>query len=411
MDKWLLLLWPPLLLPHAAGDPSLELAKARLLQALGLESAPHRGSRLPVVPDHMAKLFSKWQDNEGAFLTTGAAADTVRSHTPWGPDREAQTGGARFRFNVSSNPDESLLGAELRLFRLPAEPSECPVTGVELVRVYEVLRPATRKLGEAHLRLLDTRAISSKGWLALDVLPAVRRWLVGEPNHGLYVQVVDARTGASNSSRILLRRERHSERYWAPRRPVLVTYSADGKTTPKRVRRGARRRKQPQGKQGRDACRRHSLRIEFSHVGWNDWIVAPPSYEAYYCHGTCPFPMPDHLNSTNHAIVQSLVNSMRASKVPGACCVPTDLSPVSLLYVDAFERVVLKNYQDMVVQGCGCRNPAESSDASGIGAKVVGRGSEMGCSKRCDALGAALTAGSLDTVPKAMASTGKRTSF
>lgn len=355
MDKWLLLLWPPLLLPHAAGDPSLELAKARLLQALGLESAPHRGSRLPVVPDHMAKLFSKWQDNEGAFLTTGAAADTVRSHTPWGPDREAQTGGARFRFNVSSNPDESLLGAELRLFRLPAEPSECRATGVELVRVYEVLRPATRKLGEAHLRLLDTRATSSKGWLALDVLPAVRRWLVGEPNHGLYVQVVDARTGASNSSRILLRRERHSERYWAPRRPVLVTYSADGKTAPKRVRRGARRRKQPQGKQGRDACRRHSLRIEFSHVGWNDWIVAPPSYEAYYCHGTCPFPMPDHLNSTNHAIVQSLVNSMRASKVPGACCVPTDLSPVSLLYVDAFERVVLKNYQDMVVQGCGCR--------------------------------------------------------
>ncbi|KAL3242279.1 hypothetical protein MRX96_021322 [Rhipicephalus microplus] len=338
MGKWLLLLWPPLLLPHVcSGDPSLELAKARLLQALGLESAPHRGSsaKLPVVPDHMAKLFSKWRENEGAFLTTGGSADTVRSHTPWGPDREAQTGGARFRFN--SVP------------AVPRRPSNW----------YASTRssgPATRKLGEAHLRLLDTRAISSKGWLALDVLPAVRRWLVGEPNHGLYVQVVDARTGASNSSRVLLRRERHSERYWAQRQPVLVTYSADGKRAPKRVRRGAaRRRKQPPGKQGRDACRRHSLRIEFSHVGWNDWIVAPPSYEAYYCHGTCPFPMPEHLNSTNHAIVQSLVNSMRASKVPGACCVPTDLSPVSLLYVDAFERVVLKNYQDMVVEGCGCR--------------------------------------------------------
>lgn len=358
MVKWLLLLPPLLLLPHVVSDPSLELAKARLLQALGLESAPHRGgSRLPVVPDHMAKLFSKWRDNEGAFLTTGGSVDTVRSHTPWGPDREAQTGGARFRFNVSGDPDESLLGAELRLFRLPSDPTQCPggATPVELVRVYEVLRPATRKLGEAHLRLLDTRATSSKGWLALDVLPAVRRWLVGEANHGLYVQVVDARTGASNSSRVLLRRERHSERYWAPRQPVLVTYSADGKSAPKRVRRAARRRKQQPGKQGRDACRRHSLRIEFSHVGWNDWIVAPPSYEAYYCHGTCPFPMPDHLNSTNHAIVQSLVNSMSARTVPGACCVPTDLSPVSLLYVDAFERVVLKNYQDMVVEGCGCR--------------------------------------------------------
>lgn len=362
----LLLLRAALLLQEtgASVDPSLELAKARLLQALGLESVPHRaaGSKMPVVPDHMAKMFARWQDTEGAFLTSGGAADTVRSHASWdrGPDREAQTGGARFRFNVSENPDENLLGAELRLFRLPAdgERPECPggPAPVELVRVYEVLRPATKKLGEAHLRLLDTRALSrKKGWLALDVMPAVRRWLAGEPNHGLYVQVVDARTGASNTSRVLLRRERHSERYWAPRRPVLLTYSADGKAGPRRVRRAARRRKQPPGKQGRDACRRHPLRIEFSHVGWNDWIVAPPSYEAYYCHGTCPFPMPDHLNSTNHAIVQSLVNSMRASKVPGACCVPTDLSPVSLLYVDAFERVVLKNYQDMVVEGCGCR--------------------------------------------------------
>lgn len=349
----------------AASDPSLEFAKARLLQALGLESAPLRatGSRLPAVPDHMAKLFARWQDNEGAFLTRGGSADTIRSHSPWerGPDRELQTGGARFRFNVSETPDESLLGAELRLFRLPAdqEQSNCPgaPAPLELVRVYEVLRPATKKLGEAHLRLLDTRALSrKKGWLAFDVLPAVRRWLAGEPNHGLYVQVVDARTGASNATRVLLRRERHSERFWAPRQPVLLTYSADGKAAPnKRVRRGARRRKQPPGKQGRDACRRHPLRIEFSNVGWNDWIVAPPSYEAYYCHGTCPFPMPEHLNSTNHAIVQSLVNSMRASKVPGSCCVPTDLSPVSLLYVDAFERVVLKNYQDMVVEGCGCR--------------------------------------------------------
>jgi bone morphogenetic protein 2/4 len=35
--------------------------------------------------------------------------------------------------------------------------------------------------------------------------------------------------------------------------------------------------------------------------------------------------------------------------------VPTELSPISMLYLDEYEKVVLKNYENMVVEGCGCR--------------------------------------------------------
>jgi len=38
-----------------------------------------------------------------------------------------------------------------------------------------------------------------------------------------------------------------------------------------------------------------------------------------------------------------------------SCCVPTELSPISMLYLDEYEKVVLKNYENMVVEGCGCR--------------------------------------------------------
>ena len=90
-------------------------------------------------------------------------------------------------------------------------------------------------------------------------------------------------------------------------------------------------------------------------MGWNDWIVAPPGYNAQFCHGDCPFPLADHLNATNHAIVQTMVNSVDPSAVPRSCCVPTELSPISMLYLDEYEKVVLKNYENMVVEGCGCR--------------------------------------------------------
>ena len=95
--------------------------------------------------------------------------------------------------------------------------------------------------------------------------------------------------------------------------------------------------------------------VDFDAVGWRDWIVAPRGYDAFYCSGECRFPLPDHANATNHAIVQTLVNSINPSAVAQACCIPTELSPISMLYINEYESIVLKNYESMVVEGCGCR--------------------------------------------------------
>ncbi|XP_034025121.1 bone morphogenetic protein 16 [Thalassophryne amazonica] len=104
----------------------------------------------------------------------------------------------------------------------------------------------------------------------------------------------------------------------------------------------------------RARCRRHPLYVDFNDVGWHKWIIAPSGYDAFFCLGECRFPLADHMNSSSHAMVQTLVNSVNGA-VPRACCVPTSLSPIALLYLDPQDRVVLKNYQDMVVEGCGCR--------------------------------------------------------
>ena len=120
------------------------------------------------------------------------------------------------------------------------------------------------------------------------------------------------------------------------------------------VNRGGRRRTARQRK--RDVrCRRWPLYVDFGEVGWDDWIVAPAGYQAFYCSGECPYYMPDYLNATNHAVVQALVNSVNPSYVPRPCCVPTQMRPISMLYIDGDDKVVIKNYQNMVVEACGCR--------------------------------------------------------
>uniref|UniRef100_A0A8D2MRZ7 TGF-beta family profile domain-containing protein n=1 Tax=Zonotrichia albicollis TaxID=44394 RepID=A0A8D2MRZ7_ZONAL len=210
----------------------------------------------------------------------------------------------RFFFNLTSIPsEESITSAELQIFRKQVHgASENNSSYHHRINIYEIIKPATATSKDPVTRLLDTRLVhhNASKWESFDVTPAVLRWIAhGQPNHGFVVEVVHL--------------DKENTKH-----------------------------------------KQHPLYVDFNDVGWNDWIVAPPGYSAFYCHGECPFPLADHLNSTNHAIVQTLVNSVN-SKIPKACCVPTELSAISMLYLDENEKVVLKNYQDMVVEGCGCR--------------------------------------------------------
>lgn len=109
------------------------------------------------------------------------------------------------------------------------------------------------------------------------------------------------------------------------------------------------------GKKSKSRCSKKALLVNFKELGWDDWIIAPLDYEAYHCEGVCDFPLRSHLEPTNHAIIQTLMNSMDPSSTPPSCCVPTKLSPISILYIDSGNNVVYKQYEDMVVEQCGCR--------------------------------------------------------
>lgn len=102
-------------------------------------------------------------------------------------------------------------------------------------------------------------------------------------------------------------------------------------------------------------CQRRWLSIDFEMLGWNDWIVAPLKYDAYFCQGDCRLPLHAHMNATNHAIVQSIINSVNPAAAPKPTCAPTELSALSLLYLNEFDVVTLKTYSNMIVEACGCR--------------------------------------------------------
>lgn len=295
-------------------------------------------------------------------------------------------------FNLSSIPsEESVVSAELRFLH------EGSSGGSHVASLYLSNGDPASKPTLLHSRRLTRDRKGAELWETFPLDGEVFNNLSERSGSLSFILDVIADNNSSLPKERHLRVRRYTgqdEPSWARQRPLLVTYSHDGRSesfvshknrTPA-GRRGRGRwtggRFKSDTGQGSDAgwrvgpierrvkrnggraaklkrlsrarCRRHTLYVDFKDVGWNKWIVAPSGYDAFFCLGECRFPLADHMNSSSHAMVQTLVNSVNGA-VPRACCVPTALSPIALLYLDQGERVVLKNYQDMVVEGCGCR--------------------------------------------------------
>ncbi|KAF7664634.1 hypothetical protein LDENG_00170990 [Lucifuga dentata] len=115
--------------------------------------------------------------------------------------------------------------------------------------------------------------------------------------------------------------------------------------TPPRIRRNVKS----------EPCKRTPLFVDFKDIGWDTWIIQPLGYEAYVCNGVCNPPMTSEVSPTKHAIVQTLLSIKSPKKVSRACCVPTKLEPISLLYYDNEVITFNHKYEGMVVAECGCR--------------------------------------------------------
>uniref|UniRef100_A0A671PDX8 Growth differentiation factor 2 n=1 Tax=Sinocyclocheilus anshuiensis TaxID=1608454 RepID=A0A671PDX8_9TELE len=90
-------------------------------------------------------------------------------------------------------------------------------------------------------------------------------------------------------------------------------------------------------------------------IGWDKWIVAPPEYDAYECKGVCYFPLTDDVTPSKHAIIQTLVNLSNPKKANMACCIPTKLDPIAVMYQEKGVITVRHLYEEMKVAKCGCR--------------------------------------------------------
>ncbi|KAL8186793.1 UNVERIFIED_CONTAM: hypothetical protein K2H54_011568 [Gekko kuhli] len=103
-------------------------------------------------------------------------------------------------------------------------------------------------------------------------------------------------------------------------------------------------------------CSRRYMKVDFADIGWNEWVISPKSFDAYYCAGSCKFPMPKIVRPSNHATIQGIVKAVGIIPgIPEPACVPDAMNSMSILFRDRSDNLVLKVYPNMSVDSCACR--------------------------------------------------------
>ncbi|KFD48985.1 hypothetical protein M513_10137 [Trichuris suis] len=373
----------PLLKSHEREEFQREI-----LRFLGLKRPPHPDKRLfpgphNMLPDYMVDLYRDAQDEEndvtgpdmqlsrnlprhfpaynfersnmvsevGFDLFDWSEADTVMSFPNHMENSEQSS---RYRYDVSDiQPGHRLIGAELRMFRNDS-------TLGHLIAGNEVRLSVFKVNDGSETDLISSVTVDSltKGWIVLNATSILRYWTMHpDKNNGLEIVIFDEKNRRWSASDFGVvdcfivgyfcanNENAHARvKRSAPPPTTEVTYndmdwsSVIGVDT----------------KWTRSVCQRRTLYVSFRDLGWQDWIIAPDGYAAYYCFGECSFPLNTHMNATNHAIVQTLVHLMYPERVPKPFCAATKLSSISVLYFDDHSNVVLKKYNNMVVKSCGC---------------------------------------------------------
>uniref|UniRef100_A0A674C443 Growth differentiation factor 7 n=1 Tax=Salmo trutta TaxID=8032 RepID=A0A674C443_SALTR len=363
-----------------------------------------------IVPhEYMVSLYRTLSEIESRGLNssvprTARHANTVTSFVDQGKDEcinlKCSPTGQRYLFDLSSlSRTDELVEAELRILRKP------PLDLLPVLtwgrNLYRLLLYTCSSEGNSGRRLLDSRTVDvldgePPKWDVFDVWASVkarRRSHRTAAGNDLLVACFDLlvvseltkeaanplTVGLGRQSRqpqerallVAFSRTRRKENLFKEIREQIKAVRGDmgfldpldlsgdvvGHLSRRRRRRTALTRGRSGGGSGRrkTRCSRRQLHVNFKELGWDDWIIAPLDYEAHHCEGVCDFPLRSHLEPTNHAIIQTLMNSMDPDSSPPSCCVPSKLSPISILYIDSGNNVVYKQYEDMVVESCGCR--------------------------------------------------------
>ncbi|XP_004716824.1 growth/differentiation factor 2 [Echinops telfairi] len=372
----------------------LENMKVDFLRSLNLSNVPSQNKTRVQPPQYMIDLYNRYITDKSSTPDS----NIVRSFSVEDAVSLTATEDFPFQkhillFNISIPRHELITRAELQLYISCQNHKDAPHELKGSMAIYDVLDGTNYwDCSSGTKTFLVSQNIRDEGWETFEVSSAVRRWVradssknknkleviveshrkgcdkldisvpPGSQNLPFFVVFSNDRSNGTKETRLELREMIGHEQENVLKKLPENSLLDGGKEKDNEERMnihlatGSSLARQKRSTGAGNHCQKTSLRVNFEDIGWDSWIIAPKEYDAYECKGGCFFPLADDVTPTKHAIVQTLVHLKFPMKVGKACCVPTKLSPISILYKDDMGVPTLKyHYEGMSVAECGCR--------------------------------------------------------
>ncbi|NXC85544.1 BMP7 protein, partial [Cercotrichas coryphoeus] len=334
-------------------------ALQRLREVFDIEELPPDVLPRKKPPQFMVDLFNKVADANGITRAPGLLqGDVVRSF-----EDRVHVDHHHFYFDISAmEKGEQMLKAEFRVYKLKRtrRSRRSEVQHFCKVEVYELLE-SENKPQKKHLIASRLLSLYGEGWEVFNVTQTVSKWVGNSSsNHGFWIRTIHVSKDGTEHDVVTFAKSQGA--FQESRNALLILFTNSNKRRSHSfVPSAASNSSASMSRRPRSAsspltaCHRRELYVDFHAIGWSGWIIHPNGYNAFYCRGSCIFPLGESLNATNHATVQSIVYTLKLSQdVSMPCCVPDELKSLNLLYFDDRQNVVLKHYEDMVATSCGC---------------------------------------------------------
>ena len=257
-------------------------------------------------------------------------------------------------FNISSilSKNETFKTAELKLY--DAIESQVLLNKSVHILIYDILIPGDQvKQKEVINMLIDSKNVQLNQ-SSFNIQAAVARWIQNpEANHGLFFHILDYH----NNTLDICEPDLQFEQQFGEKdrkRPELVIHTNQKVEPVTEENLSLSELFFEPLNLNNDPCRLHEAFINFTDIKWDNWILSPSGFYLNYCKGDCHHPMGDNMNTTLHAVMQTILNNVNPDFVPKVCCVPTSFEEQTVLYYDNNNEIISENFPNIKITGCGC---------------------------------------------------------
>lgn len=127
------------------------------------------------------------------------------------------------------------------------------------------------------------------GWTKIDVSNLAKKWVQFDESQVNEISLVCKTCNTTENQSPFSTTDSH--------KPFIVVYTHSHSKSRETHR---RRKRSVNCNMGLNECCRESLYVSFADMGWDDWIIKPEGYNAYFCKGSCTTPSAITLSASDH---------------------------------------------------------------------------------------------------------------